>query len=184
MTDTIPKEHLSSGKLVDVVTQVFIRTEDNLFIFRKRFNHLPGIGRGDDNICQCFYSSCCIHIRDNRMIWMCLNKLFKLIRGTTLCEGTSCCKVRYKNPFLRAQYFCSLTHKMNTTQHNNVRSSFCSPLSQCQTITHKIGNVLYFRFLVVVSQYNGIFRFSEFIDVSNDFFFNHLLLIIYIVLKN
>ncbi|SRR5690554_4262193 len=116
------------------------------------------------------------------MIRMCIYKFLKLIGGAAVSQRTTGGKVRNKDPFQGAQYLCCLTHEVNTAEHNDIGSGLCSPLSKGKTVSHKIGNILNFRFLVIVRQNNGVFLFPEFIYVLNDFFFDHLF-IIYIVLK-
>ena len=84
MAGTIPKQHIASCNRIDIITQISIRTENNLFICRKTFYDLLGISRSDHHIGHRFNSRCSVNIRNHCIIRMLLDKFSKLISRTTV----------------------------------------------------------------------------------------------------
>ena len=62
MTGTVPKNHLSSGNAVDVIAEVAVGTEDNLFAGREGIHNLAGIPRSHDYIRKSLHCGRSIHI--------------------------------------------------------------------------------------------------------------------------
>ena len=164
MASSVPQQHSTSCNRIDIISQVTIRAENNLFIFRETFNDLFCISRSHYYICHRFHSCRCIHIRDHRISRMCFHKLSKLICRTAVCQRTSCIQVGHQHLLVRTKHLCGFSHKMNATHHKNIRIGFGCNLSQSQTVPNVVGNILYFAFLVIVSQDYRILFFFQFID--------------------
>ena len=79
MTATIPKQHLTASHLVDVVTQIIVRTEYQLGILRQLVDHLLGIAAGDDDICQCLHRCRRVHIRNNLIAGMLVLEFLQIL---------------------------------------------------------------------------------------------------------
>ena len=159
VTGSVPKQHIPVRNRVDIITQIPIRTKDYFLIFGEAFHDLLRIGGSHHHICHCFHGSCCVDVRNNGVSRVFFDKLCKLIRRTTVRQRTTCRHVGYQHFLVRTKHLCRFPHKVNATHHNNVRFRFGCPLSQCQTVANVIGDVLYFPFLVVVSQNDCILFF-------------------------
>ena len=151
MAGTVPKQHIASRNRIDVITQVSVGTENNLFIFRKAFHNLLGIGGSNHHIGHRFNGRRGIDIRDHRMIGMRFDKIGKFIGRTTVGQRTACIQIRHQHFFIRTKNLSRFTHKVDTTHHNDIRIRFSCPLCQRQAVTYKVGNILYFARLVIVT---------------------------------
>ena len=189
MAGTIPQQHAPSRNRIDIISQILIRTENNLLIFRKTLYDLFCIGRRYHHVGQCFYCRTGIYVRNNRMAGMLFDKTCKLIVGTTIRQRTTGIQVGNQHFLVGTQNLCRFTHKVNPAHHNNTCIRLGSPLRQSQTVADEIGYLLNFVGLVVVPQYHrilfflqsGYFRFQidtlfyRFTDISlfQPFFFFH-----------
>ena len=161
MAGTVPQQHIAPCNAVYIITQVLIWPEYDFFILRKTFHYLTRIGRSNHYIRQSLDGSCSIYIRYNRMTGMLFDKFFKFVCRTTVGQRTACIQIGNKHFFIRTDNFCRLSHKMHTAQNNYISFCFGSPLSQSQTVSYIIGNILNGIFLIVMSQNNSILFFAK-----------------------
>ena len=164
MAGTIPQQHITSGNTVDIITQVTVRAENHLRSFRETFNNLTGIRGSYHHICHRFHSSSCIHIRNNHMIRMLFYKFSKLRSRTTVCQRTACIQIGNQYLLIRTKNLRRFTHEMNTAKNNDIRRCFSRPLSQCQAVSYIICYILYISCLIIMSEDNRIFLFTQLID--------------------
>ncbi len=99
------------------------------------------------------------------MARMLFDKLAKFIGRTTVGQRTARIQIRYQHFLVRTKNLCRLTHKMNTAHHNDISIRLRRPLCQCQTIAYKIGDILYFTRLVVMSQDKRILFLTQLVDL-------------------
>ena len=107
---------------------------------------------------------------------MLFDKLRKLVRRTTVRQRTTCFHVGHQHFLVRTKHLRRFTHKVNAAHHNDVRFRFGRPLSQCQTVTDVISDVLYFTLLVVVAQNDRILFFLQLIYSLYEFIHNNILI--------
>ena len=53
--DTVPKQHLAAGDLIDVAAQVAVGRKDDLLLFGQRAHQLLGVAAGADKVAEGFY---------------------------------------------------------------------------------------------------------------------------------
>ena len=75
-------------------------------------------------------------------------------------------QVRAEHGFVRAQELASLSHEVHTAHNHYLGIGFGSLASQCQRITHKVGNILNLTNRVVVGEDNRIFLLAKLSDFS------------------
>ena len=198
MATSIPQHHVTACYTVNVITQVFIRTKDNLLVLWEALHNLLGITAGNHNIRYSLGGSCSIYVAYYRMTGMCLHEGFKLLSRTTLGQRTGSIQIRNQHHLVRTENFVGLSHKVNAAHYYDVCIRLGSFLSQRQTVTNKICYILYFTVCVIVCHNNGIlllthpFYFSlniytfwdRFIDVALflPLFINHILLYLFFFL--
>ena len=165
VASTVPKHHFASGDGVDVVAQVPVRAEDNLFVLREAFYNLLGVGGCHHHIGHGLDGCRGIDIRDDRVVGMFLHELGEVIGRTTVGQRTSGIEVGHQHFLVGAKHLGSLAHKMNATHHNDIGIRLGSPLCQSQAVAHKVGYILYFATLVVVSEDNGILFLAQLVNL-------------------
>ena len=84
MTSTIPKQHLSSCYLINIITQVIIRTKYQFGILWQLINNLLGITTGHYHISQRLHSCCSVYITDNLIARMLILELLQVFSLTTI----------------------------------------------------------------------------------------------------
>ena len=161
MASAIPKQHLASGNAVYVITQVPVRTENDLRVFRKTFDDLARIGRSHHYIRHGLYSSSRIYIRNNYMTGMLLYKFCKIGSRTAICQRATGIQVGNQHFLVRAQYLRRFPHKMDTAENNDIGGRLGCLLRQRQTVSHKICYILNVTCLIIVSKNNGVLFFTH-----------------------
>ena len=159
MAGSVPKKHIPVRNWVDIITQIPVRTKNYFLIFWEAFHNLPCIGGSYHHIRYRFNRSRCVDVRNNGVSRVLFDKLRKLVRRTTVRQRTTCFHVGHQHFLIRTKHLRCFTHKVNAAHHNDVRFRFGRPLSQCQTVTNVISDVLYFTLLVVVPQNDCILFF-------------------------
>src|ERR1044072_1333631 len=162
-TGTVPEYHVTASYFVDVSTQVFIRSKNDLLVFWKTFNDYFGITAGNDHITQSLDTRTAVDIADYHMIRMLFFELFNKRRRATIAQGRTRLQIRDHNLFSGVEDLGCFSHEMHTRKNDHVCTGLFGLLSQAQTIADIVGYILDIRFLVVMRQQNSIlFLFEPF----------------------
>jgi hypothetical protein len=79
-----------------------------------------------------------------------------LRRGATVGKGASGVEIWKENSFLWTQNLCGFGHEMNAGKHNHVCIGRRSTPGEVKTVADKIGYILNFGLLVIVSEDNRV----------------------------
>ena len=130
VTAAIPEQHLTTRHLIDIVTKVIVRTEDQLRILRQLIHHLLSIARSHDDIRQSLYGSRRIHIRYHLIARMLFLELLQVFSLTGVSQRATRIQVRTKHRLLRRQQLTRLCHKVHTAHHHHLCIRLCSLTGQ------------------------------------------------------
>ena len=128
---------------------------------------------------------------------MCRYESRKFVSRTTFGQRTCGIQVRHKHFFPGAENLVGFPHEMHPTHHDDVGIRLCRLLRQSQAVTHKICQILYDTFRVVVGHDYGILfaaKVSDFLfqiqatfhgfinePFFQPFFFNHIYILFFFI---
>ena len=101
------------------------------------------------------------------MVGMFTGELGKIGSIAAVGQRAACIKVRNQNFLIGVKDLNGLTHEMHACQKDNVCIDANGLLSQSETVTNYIGNVLNVACLVIVSHKDGIFLLLKFGNLFN-----------------
>ena len=84
MTASIPKQHISACHLIDIITQIIVRTKDKFCILRQLVDYFLRITTRHNNISKRLDSCCGVDITDNLIAWMLILELLQVFSLTTV----------------------------------------------------------------------------------------------------
>ena len=131
MTTAIPEQHLTTCHLIDIITKVIVRTEDQFGILRQLIHDLLGITRGHHHIRQSLHSCRRINITDDLITRMLLFIFLQILSLAGISQRAACIQVRTEHSLIRREQFTGLCHKMHTTHDHDLCIRLCSLTRQC-----------------------------------------------------
>ncbi len=169
--DTVPKEHIPSGNLVDISAEVFVRSENNLLVFWERAHQFLGVARGADKVGEGFYLCRAIDVADNHVVGMFGLEFLEILGLAALGQRATGFHIGQQHLAAGIENLCRLGHEMDTAEDDDVGRSLLCFLCQSKAVAYVIGEFLYLMPLVIVTENDSIFFFFQ----SQDFLFQLLL---------
>ena len=152
----VPQHHIAAGHAIDVATQVAVGGEDDLLILGQRTHQLLGIAACADQVAQGLDLGRTVHIADHHVVGMLRLESRKFICLATLGQRARRFHVGQQHLARWVKYLGRLGHEMHSAEHNDIRRGLLSLLRQRQTVTHIVGQLLYFVPLIIMPEYDGI----------------------------
>ena len=161
MATTIPQQHVAPGDGVDIVAEVVVGTEDELFVLGHGVDDLHGVAGGHTAVGDGLHSRRGVDIADDLIAGM-----LSLVAGqvgsvAAVGEGASGGGVGLQDCLLRGQELAGLSHEVDTTHHQDGGVGGGSLTGQGQGVTDKVGNLLNLRARIVMGQDEGVALFGE-----------------------
>lgn len=153
---TIPTDDVASGVLVQPLSEMFVGPKHDGHVRGQGGDHVFGICRRTDQVRHGLDLKTAVHIAHHGMTGMGVDEGLVGLGWTLLDQRAAGIERGEDDDLVRVQQLGCLRHEPNTGQQDHVGFGTLRFKRKLQTVADHVGNILYFRTLVVVGQDHGV----------------------------
>ena len=151
-----PQRQLPAALALHPASEIAIRCKQHRPVLRQLTNEVNGVAAGADQVALGLHGGGAVDVAHHQVIGMLCPESGEFIGGAVVRQGAAGIEIREHHGFLRAEDLGGLRHEVNAAEGDHIGIGAGGLAGQLKRVTDEIGDVLNFRFLVVVREHHGI----------------------------